>query len=130
MLTSLQLRLTLPLTLIVFAAPPAAAQATAPLADRWQVTLNDRQYVWDVRLLRLAGDTLIVRDRDSLISAPVASIAEMRLLPETILQVGDGHHSAIGAMAGSNPGVYDLARLDIADRKATIQKILSAQSRE
>jgi hypothetical protein len=93
--TSLRLRLTLPLMPIALAAPPAAAQAGAPPADRWQLTLNDHEYIWDVRLVKLAGDTLIVRNRDSLISAPVARIAEMRLLPETILMVGDGHRSAI-----------------------------------
>lgn len=51
------------------------------------VRVSDQHYLWDVRLVKLAGDTLIVRNRDSLIGAPVARIAEMRLLPETILSV-------------------------------------------
>jgi hypothetical protein len=35
-----------------------------------------------------------------------------------------------GAMAGRNPNVYELARLDVADRKTTIRKILAQQSRD
>jgi hypothetical protein len=105
-----------------------AAQSAPPLPPRWQLTTSDQNYIWDVRLERLSGDTLIVQQHDSLIGVPLAGIAELRLLPETILQVGDGHHSAISALAGDNPDVYDLAPLDLAGRKATIQTILARLS--
>lgn len=126
---SIPFRLALPFALIALVTRPAAGQAPAALPDRWQLTLNDHEYIWDVRLVKLAGDSLIVRNRDSLITASVANIAEIRLLPETILLVGDGHHSAISAMAGGHAGVFDLASLDLAERKTTIQKILSYQGR-
>lgn len=124
-----RLGLTLGLVLVTFVALPSAAQTNQAPPDRWQITLDQQRYVWDVRLVKLAGDTLIVRQRDSLIGTPIARITEMRLLPETILLVGDGHHSAISAMAGSNPNVFDLARLNVTERRKTIQKILARHSR-
>ncbi len=114
--------------LLAAGARPVAAQAVTPLPDRWQLTFNDQHYVWEVRLVRLAGDTLIVRGRDSLIEAPVGNLAEIRLLPESILLVGDGHHSAVSALAGNNPGVFDMSRLDPTGRKATIQKLLALEA--
>src|ERR1044071_4036782 len=42
--------------------------------ERWQVALDDGSYVWDIRLVRLAGDSLVVRQWDSLVSVPVAHI--------------------------------------------------------
>jgi hypothetical protein len=123
-----RLGLTLPLALLATTARPATGQDRPSSSHRWQLTLDDQRYLWDVRLVRLAGDTLITQERDSLVGTPVARIAEMRLLPETILRVGDGHESAISALAGSNPDVYDLTQLDQAGRRSTIQKILSLEA--
>jgi hypothetical protein len=128
MQTFIRFALSFALGVIAIKARPAAAQATASPSDRWQLTLNDERYLWDVRLVKLAGDTLMVQNRDSIVGTPIARINEMRLLPETILLVGDGHHSAISALAGSNPNVYDLAKLGLADRRSTIQRILSHQT--
>ncbi len=120
----LRLGIAVGLGLIVYGALPAAAQTAAPTDDRWQFTLDDQQYVWDVRLVKLVGDTLIVRQSDSLIRAPIARINEMRTLQRTTLLVGDGHYSAINTLAGGNAEVYDLARLDFAERRSAIQNIL------
>lgn len=116
--------------LLLAALSPLAAQAPtpAPLPNRWQVTLNDQSYLWDVRLVRLAGDTLIVKSPDGLQNAPVARITELRLLPETVLQVQDGHRSAIGALGDDNVRVVDFAPLTMADRRAAIEKILALQA--
>ncbi len=128
MRTFLRVALALALGLMALNARPAAAQSSTSLPERWQLTLNDQRYIWDVRLVKLVSDTLIVQDRDSLVRTPIARIAEMRLLPETILLVGDGHHSAISALGGDNPYVYDLTQFDIAARRSTIQTILSHQA--
>jgi hypothetical protein len=93
-------------------------------AYRWQLTLDDERYIWDVRLLELAGDTPVVRQSDSLVHAPIAHIREMHVLRQTTLRVGDGHESAISALAGT-VGVYDLALLDVAERRSAIESILS-----
>jgi hypothetical protein len=114
-------------TAFVLVAPSAAAQTPAPSPDRWQLTFADQRYLWDVRLVRLDGDTLVVRSRDSLIDAPVAQLTELRLLPETILKVGDGHRSGIGALSDDNVRVVDLAPMDASARRATLQAILARQ---
>ena len=94
--------------------------------DRWQVTLDDERYVWDIRLVRLDGDSLIVRQADSLVAVPVAHINEIRLIRKSEMQLG-GEGAAAGAMnalVGGDDEIYDLTPLDFADRLRTVQKIL------
>ena len=62
-------RLLLPLAIALLGAGPLAAQD-----NRWQITLDGGEYVWDVRLDRLAGDSLFVRQADSLRPLPVERI--------------------------------------------------------
>ncbi len=94
--------------------------------DRWQVTLDDERYVWDIRLVRLDGDSLMVRQSDSLVAVPVAHINEIRLIRKSEMQLG-GEGAAAGAMnalVGGDDEIYDLTPLDFADRLRTVQKIL------
>jgi hypothetical protein len=107
---------------------PLRAQEAAPLPERWQLTFADQSYLWDVRLVRLAGDTLVVQSRDSLIPISVVALTELRLLPETILKVGDGHRSGIGALGDNNVRVVDMAALSVAERRKTLTTILSHQA--
>lgn len=100
--------------------PPLAAQI-----ERWQVTLDDQRYVWDIRLVRLDGDSLVVRQSDSLVRVPVAHIDEIRLIQKSEMQLGGGTTAgAMNALMGGNDEIYDLAPLDFADRLRTVQKIL------
>jgi hypothetical protein len=116
------------ITAFLLGARSAAAQTAAPSPDRWQLTFADQSYLWDVRLVRLDGDTLVVRSRDSLIDAPVAQLTELRLLPETILKVGDGHRSGIGALSDNNVRVVDLGPMGANARRVTLQAILTRQT--
>ena len=118
------IRLTLStLGLLLALARPLAAQD-----DRWQVTLDDERYVWDIRLLRLDGDSLVVRQSDSLVSVPVAHINEIRLIRKSEVHVGaggaGGGAGAMSALVGGDDEVYDLTPLEFADRLRSIQKIL------
>ena len=96
--------------------------------DRWQVALDDERYVWDIRLVRLDGDSLVVRQSDSLVSVPVAHINEIRLIRKSEVHVGaggpGGAAGAMSALVGGDDEVYDLTPLEFADRLRTIQKIL------
>ena len=65
----------------------ALAQTARAQDDRWQVTLDDERYVWDIRLVRLDGDSLVVRQSDSLVSVPVAHINEIRLIRKSEVHV-------------------------------------------
>jgi hypothetical protein len=130
--------------IVVPAAPPDAFRELAPMIrplllalvltlgarsiaaqdDRWQVTLDSQEYVWDIRLVRLDGDTLVVRQADTLRAVPVDRISEIRLIRKSEVQLGDGATAgAMGALMGTDDEVYDLTPLEFADRIRAIQKI-------
>jgi hypothetical protein len=100
---------------------PLAAQGPD---ERWQVTLDGERYVWDIRLVRLEGDSLVVRQSDSLVRVPVAHITEVRLIRKTEMQLDGRDAAAMNALVGADDEIYDLAPLDFADRLRTVQKIL------
>lgn len=110
--------------LLSLAATPLAAQD-----DRWQVTLDDQEYVWDVRLVRLAGDSLVVRQSDSLRALAVDHISEMRLIRKSEMQLGDGA-GTMNALMGADDQIYDLTPLEFAERIRAIQKILLTNTTE
>lgn len=106
----------------------ALTQTVRAQDDRWQVGLDDERYVWDIRLVRLDGDSLVVRQSDSLVNVPVAHINEIRLIRKSEVQIGaggpGGAAGAMSALVGADDEVYDLTPLEFGDRLRTIQKIL------
>ena len=92
--------------------------------ERWQVTLDSQEYVWDIHLVRLEGDSLVVRQSDTLRALPVSRIDEIRLIRKSEMQLGDGATAgAMSALMGGDDEVYDLTPLEFADRIRAIQKI-------
>jgi hypothetical protein len=106
------------LSLAALSATPLAAQQQ----DRWQVTLDQDRYVWDVRLVRLDGNSLVVRQADSSLSLPVERITEIRLIRKSEMRLGDPA-AAMSALTGRDDEVYDFTPLDFAERVRAIQKI-------
>jgi len=105
---------------LIFSQPIVAQQEQ----ERWQVTLGGDQYVWDIRLVKLDGETLVVRQSDTLRRVPVSDITEMRLIRKTKVEIGGAAGGgAMSALMGGDDEVYDLTPLDFADRLRTIQKI-------
>lgn len=102
---------------------PLAAQE-----DRWQVTLEGDRYVWDIQLVRLEGNNLVVRQSDSLLRVPVAKMTELRLIQKTEVDLGTGAGIAAGgamaALTGSEDEIYDLTPFDLAGRKREVEKVL------
>lgn len=111
---------------LAFVSGVALARPLAAQDDRWQVTLDDQRYVWDIRLVRLDGDSLVVRQSDSLVRVPVAHIDEIRLIRKSEMQLGGAGATAgaMSALVGGDDEIYDLTPLDFADRIRTVQKIL------
>jgi hypothetical protein len=113
---------------LIGAALVAASALARPLAaqdDRWQISLDDDQYVWDIRLVRLDGESLFVRQSDSVLGVPLAHIKELRLIRKSEVQLGGGEAGgAMNALVGADDEVYDLSPLEFAERVRTVQKIL------
>jgi len=98
---------------------PSAAQAKA---DRWQVTLQNDELLWDIRLVSLDGDKLTYRQADSTGVVQVADVKEMRLFQASEMQMGTAG-AAFGALTGSDDVVFDMTLLDFAERLRTVQQI-------
>ena len=117
------MRLGIPLWLVMLLpAVPCAGQAGHD-SDRWQITLGEGQVLWDVRLVKLAGDSLQVRRADSLTVVPVAKITELRLIRKSEIQPGNPTAGTMAALMGSDDEVYDLTPLEFPDRLRAVQKI-------
>lgn len=114
-------------SLPVLATPARAlAQTETPRSepDRWQVTLSNGQILWDVRLVKLEGESLHVSRGDSLAVVSVGQITELRLIQKTeVRMAGDFAGGAMPALIGADDEVYDLTPLEFADRLRAVQKI-------
>lgn len=113
------------LGILLFPPMPAPAQTPAD-DDRWQITVESGDYLWDIRLVRLDGDSLVYRRADSLHTVGVQQIREMRLIRKTTVRLGDGagNGGALGALTGADDEVYDFQTLDFGARLRAIQQIL------
>ena len=119
----------LALLLSALALVPGAIRAQdtpKPSDDRWQIGLENGQYIWDIRLVRLQGDTLVFRQADTLGTVSVQQIGELRLIQKSTMRIGQGAAAggAISALTGSDDEVYDLLSLDYPARIRSIQQIL------
>lgn len=117
--------------LILLAAAPLAAQDSTTVAGRWQLTLEDGSYVWDIRLIGLQGDSLQVLQADTVAEVPVAQITEVRLIQATEVQMGspDASAATMAALSGQSDEVFDLQTLDFAARLDAIRRILETHPR-
>lgn len=111
--------------LLVTAPAPSSAQTRSD-DDRWQITVESGEYIWDIRLVRLTGDSLVYRQADSLHSVGVQQIKEMRLIRKTTMRLGEGEGGggALSALTGADDEVYDFQTLDYGARLRAIQQIL------
>lgn len=103
-------------------AAPVAAQGSG---DRWQITLENGEYIWDIRLARLAGDSLVYRQADTLGMVPIAQVMELRLIRKTTVHAGDSDRQAetMAALMGGSDEIFDFRTLDFAGRLRAIQQL-------
>lgn len=109
--------------LLAGVSPLHAQNEGRPERERWQVTLDGERYVWDIGLVRLDGDSLVVRQADTLARLPVEHITEIRLIQSSTMELGAGAAGAMSALTGSDDEIYDFTPLEFADRIRAIQKI-------
>jgi len=101
---------------------PASGQGTD--ADRWQIALESGDYIWDIRLVRLTGDSLMFRQADTVGSVSVQRIKELRLIRKSEMRIGEGAGGALAALAGTDDEVYNLNTMDYAARLRALQQVL------
>jgi hypothetical protein len=106
---------------ILVAATPGRAQSKDD--DRWQIELDNGEYIWDIRLVRLAGDTLLFRQADTLGGVRVERITELRLIRKTEMRLGEGGGGAMAALTGVDDEIYDLAAMEFAARIRALQQV-------
>jgi len=109
-------------TLALLFAAPCAAQ------DRWQLTLNSGQYLWDLQLVKLDGAALVVRQADTTVTVPVSEITELRLVAKSVKQTGrdDGGRAVFNALSGAGDEVYTLTLADLPERLGVVRDALRA----
>lgn len=102
--------------------PPLRAQSNQD--DRWQIGLESGDFIWDIRLVRLARDSLIYRRADSVGAVSVQRISELRLIRKTEFRVGTDGNGALPALLGADDEIFSFAPLDFAARIRAVQQIL------
>lgn len=114
----------LAVALLLAPAVAAAQEEDAPVdTDRWQIQTEAGDYIWDIRLLKLSGDTLLFKQADTVGRAKVAQIRELRLIRKTVVHGAGEGGGAAAALTGSNDEIYDLGTLDFAARVRAIQQV-------
>src|SRR5256886_15000037 len=116
------MRAGLVLWLGLVAARPGVAQ------DRWQLTLNSGTTLWDLRLVGLAGDTLVVRHADSTYAFPLAQVDEIRLVQKSTRHITPEAGRCGGGVGGVGGEVHRLTLDPVPGAAATWAPALHAPS--
>jgi hypothetical protein len=109
---------------LLFLAPRGvqAQDSTRADSDRWQIQTESGEYIWDIRLLRLSGDTLLFQQADTIGRTRVDQIRELRLIRKVVVRMGESPMST-GALTGAGDEIFDLGPLDFAARLRAIQQV-------
>jgi len=118
----------LALVLGLSAAAPAAAQGRAPAepADRWQIMLKDGSTLWDLRLVKLSGDTLVFQGNDSVLRFLLMRVDELRLVRKATRSITPEAGRFGGVLDGGDDEVYRMTLFDLNERRQVLQQILRA----
>ena len=118
----------LALVLGLGAVAPAAAQnrANAEPVDRWQITLRDGSTLWDLRLAKVSGDTLVFQGNDSTLRFPLMHVDELRLVRKATRSIAPEAGRYGGVLDGGDDEVYRLTLFDLNERRQVLQQILRA----
>jgi hypothetical protein len=92
--------------------------------DRWQATLNDGRNLWELRLVRFEGDTLVVRQADSTIDLAIGHVDELRLVRKSEHRTNEpGRYG--DALGGTVDEVYRLTLYSVSERRQIIRQVLT-----
>ena len=100
---------------------PCAAQRAR--GDRWQATLNNGTTLWDLRLVKLAGDTLVVRNTDSTYALPITQLDELRLVQKSERSLAQEQGRFAGVLNGGDDVPYRLTLYELAERRQILRQV-------
>ena len=101
----------------------AAAPVRAQEDDRWQVTLNDGKILWELHLVRLRNDTLVLRRADSTYSFPIMHVDELRLVRKSERRQTAEPNRYGGVLGGADDEVYRLTLYSLAERRQIVAQV-------
>lgn len=104
------------------------ARAQSKADDRWQLTLENGDYVWDIKLVKLDGQDLVYSKADSTGKVAVSEIHEVRRIHKSEVHVNEGAAGSMAALTGSDDELYDLGTLDFDGKLRAIRGILQANA--
>jgi hypothetical protein len=112
------------LALLGFAVGTTSLAAQSKSDDRWQLTLENGQYIWDVRLVKLDGQNLVYLQADSTGRVSVGDISEVRRIRKSVVRLDEGAAGSMAALTGADDEIYDFRTLDFDGRLRAVQGIL------
>jgi hypothetical protein len=110
--------------LIIVLAFAATATAAAQQDERWQVTLNDGTIVWELHVVQLRNDTLVLRGSDSTYRLPIGSVDELRLVRKSVRHQTPEPNRYGGVLGGVDDEVYRLTLYSLPERRAILAQVL------
>ncbi len=113
------MRAILAVGLALLGAAPSGAQQD----DRWQVRLNNDAILWDLRLVRLRNDTLVLRHGDSTYTFPLGAVDELRLVRKAERRQTAEPNRYGGVLAGVDDEIYRLTLYDMSERRHIVEQI-------
>ncbi len=100
-----------------------ATRVIAQQDDRWQITLNSGTIMWELRLVRLQGDTLVVRHDDSTYRYPIMQVDELRLVRKSEARRTPDRNRYGAALGGADDEVYRLTLDDRSERRQVLEQV-------
>ena len=100
-----------------------AAALTAQQGDRWQITLNDGRILWELHLVRLRGDTLVVQQGDSTFRFPIGQVDELRLVRKAERRQTAEPNRYGGVLGGADDEVFRLTLYNLTERRQIVAQI-------
>src|SRR3989442_4994563 len=88
--------------------------------------LRDGATLWDLRLVKVSGDTLVFQGNDSILRFPLMQVDELRLVRKAIGSIAPEAGRYGGVLDGGDDEVYRLTLFDLNERRQVVQQILRA----
>ena len=87
------------------------------------MTLNSGNTFWDLGLVKLAGDTLVVRHGDSTYAFSLVELDEVRLVQKSTRHITPEPGRYGGVLGGVDDEVHRLTLYTLAERRDIVQQI-------